>query len=73
MDAKTAARTPWHASQRHGLGEPFHPSPHNVRAAMDHRVEPGDDENSAPGDDGKGPRTASVMPWVWDPSPRAIT
>ena len=30
--------------QRHGLGEPFHLSPRDVRAARDHRVEPGDDD-----------------------------
>jgi len=30
--------------QRHGLGEPFPLSPHDARAAMDHRVEAGDDD-----------------------------
>ena len=31
-------------SQRHGLAEPFHLSPRNVRAVRDQRVEPGDDD-----------------------------
>ena len=34
-------------SQRHGLGEPFHLSPRDVRAARDHRVEPGDDDQGS--------------------------
>jgi len=33
--------------QRHGLGEPFHLSPRDVRAARDHRVEPGDDDQGS--------------------------